>query len=105
MMDFHTSESEQMQKRNAFGVPTPFLSYDFLEEKRKKASLLTKYIYQNKDSKMQNRCTFMSLPPGGRLLRVIPLRIVGSGFCLIARGLSRAMFAPDVSVGKAENAT
>ena len=29
-------------------------------------SLLTKYIFQNKDSKMYNRCTFMSLPPRGR---------------------------------------
>ena len=28
-------------------------------------SLLTKYIFQNKDSKMYNRCTFMSLPPEG----------------------------------------
>ena len=59
------------------------------------------------------------LPPGGRLLRVIPLRIVGSGFCPIlsqrerrdgARrappfggGRPRAMLAPDASVGKAEN--
>ena len=40
------------------------------------------------------------LPPGGRLLRVIPLRIVGSGFCPIVRGLPRAMLAPDASVGK-----
>ena len=45
------------------------------------------------------------LPPGGRLLRVIPLRIVGSGFCPIVRGLPRAMLAPDVSVGKTENIT
>ena len=45
------------------------------------------------------------LPPGGRLLRVIPLRIVGSGFCPIMRGLPRAMLAPDVSVGKTENIT
>ena len=45
------------------------------------------------------------LPPGGRLLRVIPLRIVGSGFCPIRRGLPRAMLAPDVSVGKTENIT
>ena len=42
------------------------------------------------------------LPPGGRLLRVIPPRIVGSGFCLIVRGRPRAMLAPDASVGKAE---
>ena len=42
---------------------------------------------------------------GGRLLRVIPLRIVGSGFCPIMRGLPRAMLAPDVSVGKTENIT
>ena len=56
------------------------------------------------------------LPPGGRLLRVIPLRIVGSGICPIlsqrerrdgARrappfggGRPRAMLAPDASVGK-----
>ena len=45
------------------------------------------------------------LPPGGRLLRVSPLRIVSSGFCPIMRGLPRAMLAPDVSVGKAENIT
>ena len=61
------------------------------------------------------------LPPGGRLLRVIPLRIVGSGFCPIlsqrerkdgARrapplggGRPRAMLAPDESVGKAKNAS
>ena len=38
------------------------------------------------------------LPPGGRLLRVIPLRIVGSGFCPIMRGLPRAMLAPDTNV-------
>ena len=42
------------------------------------------------------------LPPGERLLRVIPLRIVGSGFCPTVRGLPRAMLAPDASVGKAE---
>ena len=35
------------------------------------------------------------LPPGGRLLRVIPLHIVDSGFCPIMRGLPRAMLAPD----------
>ena len=45
------------------------------------------------------------LPPGGRLLRVIPLRIVGSGFCPMVRGRPRAMLAPDVSVGKAEKDT
>jgi len=38
------------------------------------------------------------LPPGGRLLRVIPLRIVGSGFCPIARGLPRAMLATEISM-------
>ena len=42
------------------------------------------------------------LPPGGRLLCAVLLRIVGSGFCPIMRGLSRAMLAPDASVGKAE---
>ena len=42
------------------------------------------------------------LPPGGRLLRVIPLRIVGSGFCPVVRGLPRAMLAPDASVRKVE---
>ena len=31
-----------------------------------------------------------------------PLRIVGSGFCPMVRGLPRAMLATDVSVGKAE---
>ena len=42
------------------------------------------------------------LPPGGRLLRVIPLRIVGSGFCPIVCGRPRAMLALalDASVGK-----
>ena len=61
------------------------------------------------------------LPPGGRLLRVIPLRIVGSGFCPILSqrerrdgtrrappfggGRPRAMLAPDASVGKAEKDT
>ena len=38
-------------------------------------------------------------------LYIIPLRIVGSGFCPIMRGLPRAMLAPDVSVGKTENIT
>ena len=33
------------------------------------------------------------------------LRIVGSGFCPIVRGLPRAMLAPDAGVGKAENIT
>ncbi|MBQ3228784.1 MAG: hypothetical protein IJB43_09390 [Clostridia bacterium] len=33
---------------------------------------------------------------------IIPLRIVGSGFCPMVRGLPRAMLAPDASVGKAE---
>jgi hypothetical protein len=37
------------------------------------------------------------------LRHVIPLRIVGSGFCPMVRGLPRAMLAPDASVGKAEN--
>ena len=37
------------------------------------------------------------LPLGGRLLRAVPLRIVGSGFCSIWRGgRPRAMLAPDV---------
>ena len=39
---------------------------------------------------------------GGRLLCVVPQRIVGSGFCPTARGHPRAMLAPDASVGKAE---
>ena len=43
-----------------------------------------------------------TLPLGGRLLRAVPLRIVGSGFCPTARGHPRAMLAPDASVGKAE---
>ena len=42
------------------------------------------------------------LPPGGRLLCAVPLRIVGSGFCPIVRGHPRAMLAPDASVGKSE---
>ena len=46
-----------------------------------------------------------SLPLGGRLLCAVLLRIVGSGFCPIMRGLPRAMLAPDVSVGKTENIT
>ena len=33
-------------------------------------------------------------------LYVIPLRIVGPGFCPMVRGLPRAMLAPDASVGK-----
>ena len=40
--------------------------------------------------------------PSGRLLRAVPLRIVGSGFCPIVRGHPRAMLAPDASVGKVE---
>ena len=56
------------------------------------------------------------LPPGGRLFRVIPLLIVGSGFCPIlsqrerrdgarrappnSGGRPRAMLAPDESVWK-----
>ena len=47
--------------------------------------------------------TYEWLPPVGRLLRAVPLRIVGSGFCPMVRGLPRAMLAPDASVGKAEN--
>ena len=40
------------------------------------------------------------LPPGGRLLCAVSLRIVGSGFCPIWRGgRPRAMLAPDASVG------
>ena len=42
------------------------------------------------------------LPLGGRLLRAVPLRIVGSGFCPMVRGLPRAMLAADECVGKAE---
>ena len=44
------------------------------------------------------------LPLGGRLLRAVPLRIVGSGFCPMVRGLPRAMLALalDASVGKVE---
>ena len=61
------------------------------------------------------------LPPGGRLLCAVLLRIVGSGFCpilsqrerrdgarrapLFGGGRPRAMLAPDVSVGKTENIT
>ena len=37
------------------------------------------------------------------LRHVIPLRIVGSGFCPIVRGHPRAMLAADASVGKVEN--
>ena len=40
------------------------------------------------------------LPPGGRLLCAVLLRIVGSGFCPMVRGLPRAILAPDESVGK-----
>ena len=40
--------------------------------------------------------------PSGRLLRAVPLRIVGSGFCPIVRERPHAMLAPDASVGKAE---
>jgi len=36
-------------------------------------------------------------------LRTIPLRIAGSGFCPIVRGLPRAMFTPGASVGKEDH--
>jgi len=42
---------------------------------------------------------------GGRLLRAVPLRIVGSGFCPMVRGLPRAMLALDASVGKSKKQT
>ena len=42
------------------------------------------------------------LPPGGRLLCAVLLRIVGAGFCPIVCGRPRAMLASDASVGKAE---
>ena len=38
-------------------------------------------------------------------LYVIPLRIVGSGFCPMVRGLPRAMLAADECVGKYRNPT
>ena len=42
------------------------------------------------------------IPPGGRLLCAVPLRMVGTGFSPILRGgLPHAMLAPDASVGKA----
>ena len=49
--------------------------------------------------------TYERLPPGGRLLRAVPMRIMGSGFCPMVRGLPRAMLASDSSVGKAEKDT
>ena len=40
------------------------------------------------------------LPPRGRLLCAILLRIVGLGFCPMVRGLPRAMLAPELTQPK-----